>query len=203
MAASLFHVASEAGVVSENRVTEPALSFIRRDLDQKSIWSGAAWSNYYPLKALLECGASLADVSVIKAVDWFLGAQDRDGKWMQVSRVHDTAMAILAMSELLTTPLVDISIPRTGVLNASKENGTIRVSFQGPESGAITPAEKMKISDQVRADLSQNQQIVVAALGKFRGKSSLLDAAPVSSPADGRQLEVPVNDKQNSRCNDN
>lgn len=59
-------------------------------------------------------------------------------------RVHDTAMAILAMSRLLTVPLVDVSSPKTGILNANRENGTTRVSFHGPDSGAIAPAEKMK-----------------------------------------------------------
>jgi hypothetical protein len=145
--------------------------YIRRDLEQKPIWSGAAWSNFYPLNALIECDSSLDEPFIEKAVDWFLGAQDADGKWMQVSRIHDTSMAILALSRLLTVPLVDVSVPRTGILNASRENGTIRVSFHGPGSGAITPTEKMKISDQVREDLSHNQQLVVAALGKVRGNN--------------------------------
>lgn len=175
MVASLFHLAWKTGLVKDSRVTDLALEYIRRDLESKPIWSGAAWSNAYPLNALIECDSSLAEASVTKAVEWFIGAQDADGKWMQVSRIHDTAMAVLALSRLLTTPLVDISDPRTGILNANRENGTIRVSFHGPGSGAITPAEKMKISDQVREDLSHNQQLVVAALGKVRGKDIVAD----------------------------
>ena len=114
--------------------------------------------------------------SIAKAVGWFIDAQDADGKWMQVSRIHDTAMAVLALSRMLTDTFgKDISDPRIGILNANRENGTIRVSFHGPGSGAITPAEKMKISDQVREDLSHNQQLVVAALGKVRGKGIVVD----------------------------
>jgi CHAT domain-containing protein len=170
MTASLFCLTQKIGFVTGSQVAELALQHIRHDLEEKPIWTAAAWSNYYPLKSLLDCGASLDDPLVAKAVEWFLASQDADGKWMQVSRVHDTAMAVLVLSSLLTTPLVDISDPRTGILNASKENGTIRISFHGPGAGAITPAEKMKISDQVRADLSKNQQVVVAAMGKVRGK---------------------------------
>jgi CHAT domain-containing protein len=74
---------------------------------------------------------------------------------------------------------VDISAPRTAVLNASKENGTIRISFHGPGGGAITPAEKLKISNQVRTELSHNQQLVVEAIGVVRGKHSPTDATRV------------------------
>lgn len=172
MAASLFCLAEKLGLASSSQVAELAIKYIREALDEKPIWTAAAWSNYYPLKALLDCGASLDDSLVVKAVEWFLASQDADGKWMQVSRVHDTAMAVLVLSNLLTTPLVDVSDPRTGILNANKENGTIRISFHGPGAGAITPAEKMKISDQVRADLSKNQQVVVEAMGKVRGKNT-------------------------------
>jgi hypothetical protein len=170
MAASLFCLARKIGYVVDRGIAELALGYVRRDLTDKPIWTGAAWSNFYPLKSLLDAGANLDDPAVARAVEWFLASQDGDGKWMQVSQVHDTAMAVMALSGLLTTPLVNVAVPRTAVLNASKENGTIRVSFHGPGAGAITPAEKMKISDQVRTELSHNQQLVVAALGLLRGK---------------------------------
>lgn len=183
MAASLFCLAQSMGLESAGKVADLAIQHIRSELKGKPIWTAAAWSNYYPLKSLLDCGASLDEPCVQKAVDWFLGSQDADGKWLQVSRVHDTAMSVLVLSSLLTTPLVDVSDPRTGILSVSKENGTIRVSFQGPGAGAIAPAEKMKISDQVRSDLSQNQQILVSALGKVRGKRGV-----VSPP--GRTISI-------------
>jgi CHAT domain-containing protein len=189
MAASLFQMAQKAGLVIDSQVAELALSFICRDLEQKPIWSGAAWSNFYPLRALLERNSLECKPSITKAVDWFLGAQDADGKWMQVSRIHDTAMAILVLSRLLTAPLVDVSAPRTGILNVNRENGTIRVSFQGPGSGAITPAEKMKISDQVREELSNNQQLVVTALGKVRSKDFVVDESSGHGTAIKNELE--------------
>lgn len=189
MAASLFYLTDKIGLPKNNHVADSAFQFIRHDLEKKSIWTAAAWSNYYPLKALLDMGESLEDPLVAKAVDWFVASQDTDGKWMQVSRVHDTAMAVLVLSDLLTTPLVDVSTPRTGILNASKENGTIRVSFQGPGAGAITPTEKMKISDQVRADLSQNQQIVVTTMGQFRSKQSTVVRHSHQEISIGAELE--------------
>ena len=185
MAASLFLLAQRTGIVSQSPVARLSLQQIRRDLDAKPIWTAAAWSNYYPLKALLDSGVLLDDPVVAKAVDWFLDNQDSDGKWMQVSKVHDTAMAVLILSTLLSVPLVDVSDPHTGVLSISRENGTIRVSFQDPGSGAITPAEKMKISDQVRADLSQNQQaLVAAAMQHVRSKR------PSSRPIKSGRTEV-------------
>ncbi|HEY0427507.1 MAG TPA: CHAT domain-containing protein [Pyrinomonadaceae bacterium] len=174
MIASLFCLTKRVGVWNSQRVTELALKYIRQDLGEKSIWTSAAWSNYYPLMALLDYGATLDDSFVSKAVDWFLASQDTDGKWMQVSRVHDTAMSVLVLSNLLTTPLVDISDPRTGILSINRENGTIRVSFHGPGTGAITPAEKIKISSHVRADLSQNQQLMMATMKPVRGKRSTI-----------------------------
>jgi CHAT domain-containing protein len=173
MAASLFCLAEKFGLADNSQVAELAIQHIRQAIEEKPIWTAASWSNYYPLKALLDYGASLNDPLVTKAVEWFLASQDADGKWLQVSRVHDTAMAVFVLSSLLTTPLVDVSDPRTGILNANKENGTIRIGFHGPGAGAITPAEKMKISDQVRADLSKNQQVVVEAMGKVRGKTTV------------------------------
>lgn len=170
MVASLLNLTNSMGLSGDYGSVDLAIQYIRQDLNQKPIWTAAAWSNFYPLRALLDCGASLDDTIVTKAIDWFIASQDEDGKWMQVSRVHDTAMSVLILSSLLTVPLIDVSIPRTGILNASKENGTIRVGFHGPGAGAITPAEKMKISDQVRADLGHNQQLMVAALGRLRGK---------------------------------
>jgi CHAT domain-containing protein len=172
MAASLFHLMQKVGFWNNQQVIELALQYIRNDLREKSIWTSAAWSNYYPLISLLDCGATLDDSFVSKAVNWFLASQDVDGKWVQVSRVHDTAMAVLVLSNLLTTPLIDISDPRTGILSVNRENGTIRVSFHGPGTGAITPAEKIKISSQVRADLSQNQQLMMDTMRPVRDKRS-------------------------------
>lgn len=174
MATSLFCEIQKLAIVDTNRVADLGLKYLRQELVQKAIWTSAAWSNYYPLKALLDGGATSDDPVVTKAVDWFLSSQDSDGKWMQVSRTHDTAMAVMVLSRLLTTPLIDVSNPRTGILNVVKENGTIRVTFHSPGSGAITPAEKMKISDQVRTDLSQNQQVIVSAMGKLRSGQSIL-----------------------------
>ncbi|MET0645730.1 MAG: CHAT domain-containing protein [Pyrinomonadaceae bacterium] len=171
MVASLFCLIRQLGITSNDELIESAVQFIRRDLEAKAIWNSASWSNYYPLMAMLDYGATLEDPLVAKAVDWFLNTQDSDGQWLQVSGLDDTAMSVLALSNLLTTPLVDVSDPRTGVLNVIRENGTIRVSFHGPGAGAITPAEKMKISAQVRKDLSQNQQLIVSALGKVRSRA--------------------------------
>jgi len=169
MGASLFTLLCRLQHADES-VARNALNHICEALSEKLIWTAAAWSNYYPLKALLDAGYGLQNEAVVKAVEWFLAAQDADGKWMQVSQVHDTAMAVMALSELLSVPIVDVSTAKTGVLQANKENGTIRVSFHGPGAGAITPAEKMKISDGVRVELSYNQQLVVAALGRVRAK---------------------------------
>jgi hypothetical protein len=169
MAASLFMKATRITKKSYKEAGERSLECIRQELAEKPIWSTASWSNYYPLRALLDRSNDSDQAFIQKAIDWYLAAQGDDGRWLQVSQIHDTAMAILVLSTTLTVPLVDISDPRIGILNASKENGTIRVSFHGPGSGAITPAEKMKISDEVRADLSQNQQLLISALGSVRG----------------------------------
>jgi CHAT domain-containing protein len=171
MVASLFCLNRKLGLPSDDQVIKLAIQYIRNDLNAKPIWTSASWSNYYPLMALLDIGATLDDHLVAKAVDWFLSSQETDGKWSQVSGLDDTAMSVLALSSLLTTPLVDVTDPRTGVLNVIRENGIIRVSFDGPGVGAIAPAEKMKISAKVRADLSHNQQIVTIALGKLRSQS--------------------------------
>ena len=170
MVASLFTLIGKTDP-SYLTIAGSSIAYLCCDLQDKPIWTGAAWSNHYPLKALLEYGAKIDDTVVVKALDWFLASQDADGKWMQVSRVHDTAMAILALSKLLTTPIVDVSDARSAVLNATRENGSMRVAFHGPGRGAITPAEKMKISETVRAELGHNQQLVATALGNFRNRS--------------------------------
>jgi CHAT domain-containing protein len=187
MAASLFTKAKHFGIDQYNAALASSLMFIQNDLSNKAIWTSAAWSNYYALQALLDNRPEVDEACIDKALDWYLASQEKSGRWVQVSQIHDTAMSILALSGLLRTPLVDISDPRIGILNASRENGTIRVSFHGPGSGAITPAEKMKISDEVRADLSQNQHLLVSALGKLRS------AAPVDrsiEPAKGLALKL-------------
>jgi CHAT domain-containing protein len=192
MAASLFCLIRQLGITSNDQFIESAIQYIRRDLEAKTIWNSASWSNYYPLMALLDHGATLDDPLVAKAVDWFLSTQDSDGQWVQVSGLDDTAMSVLALSSLLTTPLVDVSDPRTGILNVIRENGTIRVSFHGPGAGAITPAEKMKISAQVREDLSQNQQLIVSALGKVRSKGRAARPVARRNVRPVRTLSVPA-----------
>jgi len=171
MVASLFCLTRKLGLTFDEQVIELGIQYIHSDMKEKPIWNSASWSNYYPLQALLDYGATLDDPLVAKAVDWFLASQESDGQWKQVSGLDDTAMAVLALSGLLTTPLVDVSDPRTAILNVIRENGIIRVSIDGPGTGAITLAERMKLSAQVRSDLSQNQQLVMTALGKFRSKS--------------------------------
>ena len=189
MVASLFCLNQQLGLKTDKRLISLAIKNIRDGLKHKPIWNSASWSNYYPLKALLDDGADLDDPVVAKVVDWFLLSQDEDGKWMQVAGLDDTAMSVLALSSLLTTPLVDISNPRTGILNVIRENGIIRVSFDAPGAGAITPAETMKISAEVRADLSQGQQIVSTALGKLRSKSG---AERKSRRPGAKQSTVPL-----------
>jgi CHAT domain-containing protein len=187
MAASLFTKVKELELGQYNSTLASGLAFIQTDLSRKEIWTSAAWSNYYPFQALLDNRPEIDEACIDKALDWYLSSQEKSGRWIQVSQIHDTAMSIIALSNLLRAPLVDLSDPRIGILNASRENGSIRVSFQGPGSGAITPAEKMKISDEVRADLSQNQQLMVSALGKLRS------AAPVDrslEPAKGLALKL-------------
>lgn len=193
MVSSLFSLTRKLGLTSDDQVIKRAIKYIRRDLESKPIWTSASWSNYYPLKALLDDGATLDDPLVAKVVDWFLSSQDTDGKWMQVAGLDDTAMSVLALASLLTTPLVDVSDPRTGILNVIRENGIIRVSFDGPGVGAITPAEKMKISPKVRADLSQNQQLVITALGRLRSKSRAATAGTRRrNVRNKRQTSIPI-----------
>ncbi|HKO44472.1 MAG TPA: CHAT domain-containing protein [Pyrinomonadaceae bacterium] len=168
MVASLFCLTNKARLTNNKRVVDRAIEYLRRELQEKPIWTAAAWSNYYPLQALLDSGYDLDDPLVIKAVDWFLAAQDVEGKWLQVSRVHDTAMSVLVLSSLLTAPLVDLTNPRTGVLYVFSENGTLRVTFQRPGAGAMAAGYQIKISPQARADLSNNKQFIDAALGQLR-----------------------------------
>jgi len=171
MVASLFCLTRRLGLTTYEQVIELGIEYIRSDMNEKPIWNSASWSNYYPLQALLDYGATLEDPLVAKAVDWFLASQESDGQWKQVSGLDDTAMAVLALSGLLTTPLVDISAPRMAILNVIRENGIIRVSIDGPGTGAMTLADRIKLSPKVRSDLSENQQLVMTALGKFRSQS--------------------------------
>jgi CHAT domain-containing protein len=166
MAVALFHKvqASERG----ERVVRLGLESLETLAAQRGIWTAASWSNCYALMALLDSGRNLADPGVSAAVDWFLKNQEGNGRWMQVSEVHDTAMAVLALSRLLTVPLVDLSVPQVAVINASRENGTVRVSFQPPGVGAIAPSERMKISEAVRSELGANQQRMLSAMGRMR-----------------------------------
>ena len=61
MVASLFHLAWKTGLVKDSRVTDLALEYIRRELEKRPIWSGAAWSNAYPLMALIRCDSPHAE----------------------------------------------------------------------------------------------------------------------------------------------
>ncbi len=177
MAASVFHLAEKIGLSVDRTLITNAIKHIRNVIREQPIWTAAAWSNYYPLKALLDCDNRSGDTDILKAVRWFIDSQDSDGKWMQVSKVHDTAMAVLSLSGLLSVPLIDVSEPRIGVLSVFKENGTIRVSFHEPGTGAITPAERLKISDQVREDLSRNQQLVVSTMRHGRAAQPVIPRA--------------------------
>jgi CHAT domain-containing protein len=192
MVASLFCLTRKLGLTSDEQVIELGIQYIRRELEEKPIWNSASWSNYYPFQALLDYGATLDDPLVAKAVDWFLASQESDGQWRQVSGLDDTAMSVLALSSLLTTPLVDVSDPRMVILNVIRENGIIRVSFDGPGAGAITLAEKMKLSAQVRDDLSQNQQLIMTTLGKFRSKTSKVRSANQRNARHRPQASAPL-----------
>lgn len=163
-------------------VARRAVNWLREDLASREIWTSASWSNHYALNALLDAGVSRDDPCVEKAVRWFLGAQGIDGRWMQVSSIHDTATAIMVLCRLLSVPLVDVSPARTGVISAARENGTLRVSYQAPGGGAIMPTDRLKLSDEVRAELGRNQQQVLSLVGRLR--SSLGTAVPSTPPAD-------------------
>jgi hypothetical protein len=178
MAISLFSRAAESGIDCDQHVVESGLLYIRQQIEDRAIWTSASWSNYYPLSALLDFGLGCDDETVRRALEWFLLSQDADGKWMQVSKVHDTAMAVLVLSRLLTTPLIDITEPRIAALNIFKENGTIRISFHDDSTGAIAPAERMKISEGVREDLSRNQQLVASTLKRVRAAQPIFATEP-------------------------
>jgi hypothetical protein len=153
--------------------TEPVIrrgvEFLSRSLDTRVIWTDAAWSNYYALKAPIDTGSTINDPIVSKAVEWFIQHQEETGRWMQVSEVHDTAMATMVLSRLLKVPLVDITPPKLGVISANRENGTVRVGFQGPGAGAIGASERMKLTESVRAELAQNQMKLLTMSGRMRG----------------------------------
>ena len=164
-------------------ISMKAVDWLRRDLADRDIWTNAAWSNHYALTALLDSGVSRDDPDLEKAVRWFLGAQAADGRWMQVSSIHDTATAVIALSRLLTVPLVEVSPAKTGVISASRENGNLRVSYQAPGAGAIMPTERLKLSDEVRAELGRNQQQVLSQVGRLRTRSGSTERSPSTGSA--------------------
>ena len=168
-----------------------AIDWLRRDLAGREIWTNAAWSNHYALLALLDSGVSPDDADLEKAVRWFLASQSADGRWMQVSSIHDTATAIVALSRLLSVPLVEVSPAKTGVISATKENGNLRVSYQAPGAGAIMPTERLKLSDEVRAELGRNQQQVLSMVGRLRTRSGSPNRSTItSSDATSLQREL-------------
>jgi hypothetical protein len=181
MAVSLFaRLDREDGPI----VVERAVGALRRTLADRGIWTSASWSNYYALSALLDVGLDDADPTVVRAVDWFLDSQDVSGRWMQVSEVHDTAMAIVVLSRMLTTPLVEVSVPEVAVIHVMRENGTLRVDFAPPGIGAIIPSERLKLSDSVRATLGDNHRRVLFAIGRTRGPHLPVVGPPDASPMD-------------------
>lgn len=148
------------------------VGYLRASLASRGIWTAAAWSNCYALSALFDTGHDLSDASVEAAVDWFIENQDNSGRWKQVSQVHDTAMAVLVLSNLLTVPMVDLTPPQVAVLHVNRENGSLRVGFVPPGSGAIVPTERMKLSELVRAELGANQQLALSTIGRTRSGSA-------------------------------
>lgn len=140
-----------------------------RQLEVASIWTEASWSNCYGLKALLDSGYGIDTPAVATAVEWFLTHQDlSDGKWAHVARVDDTAMAVLVLAPLLSVPLVDLTVPKTSVVSASRENGTVRVSFQGPTAGAMLQSDRVKLTESVWQTLRRNQQAILTFGGTVR-----------------------------------
>lgn len=171
MAVSLFRHLSGADKSPFSPFIDAAVRWLRADVAGRPMWTAAAWSNYYPLRALLDVGYTIDDAVVSTALAWFLNNQDDDGKWMQVSRVHDTSMSIMILSRLLAEPIVGMSQPKVGIIGANRENGTHRVVFQNPGAGAVTPSERLKVSDAVRVELGSNQQHLLTLAGRFRTKT--------------------------------
>lgn len=168
MAVNLFLNLSQKGARCDPLVSVKGLECLRSILSEREIWADAAWSNSYPLRALLDSGMGLKDSAVAKAVGWFLRTQQSDGRWDQVSEIHDTAMAVMVLSSLLTAPIVLPEAPRLGVLSVNREDGTIRVSYQDPRTGAVALAEKMKLSAEVRSELGENQQLLLGLAERLR-----------------------------------
>jgi hypothetical protein len=96
-------------------------------------------------------------------------------------------VSIIVLSRLLSTPLVDISPPQTGIITATRENGTIRVSFNGPAPGAVSPTERMKISDGVRKELGKNQQYLLTLAGEIRKTRGTSVPAPSPTRASAEE----------------
>ena len=167
MAVSLFKK-----LIGTNEELQPvvgrAVASLVDAINERGIWTSASWSNYYPLRALLDMGFSLDDAPVARAVDWFLDHQEESGRWMQVAEVHDTAMAVWILTCLLSAPLIDVTPPHVAVLQVNRENGTLRVAFLPPGAGTILPSERMKLSESVRSELGMNQQRLLAAIGRTR-----------------------------------
>jgi hypothetical protein len=171
MAISLFESILPEHDHRRQKLVPAGVGYLHRVLETQGVWTDAAWSNYYGLKGLIDSGVPLDHPNVEKAIDWFLRTQSEDGKWMQVSRVHDTAMAVLILSRFLSTPLVDLSPPRLGVLSIHRENGNLRVAYNPPGAGAVAPTEKIKVSESIREELTQNQHRLIAIAGSYRSAS--------------------------------
>ncbi|MCA1790419.1 MAG: CHAT domain-containing protein [Thioalkalivibrio sp.] len=157
-------------------------------MSDERMWTSASWSNYYALNALLDVGFDLDDPVVELATDWFLAHQASSGAWMQVSAVHDTAMAILVLSRLLQAPLVHLAPAQVAVMRVSRENGGLRVDFHGCAPGTLIPSEKMKLSDSVREELAQRQQKVLQIIGRTRAPDTKPSPAPFKPIDTEREL---------------
>lgn len=153
-----------------------AIEWMRAQLESRNIWTEAAWSNCYAVRALLDSGAAVDDPAVQQALSWFLSIQDNDGKWSNVAKVDDTAMTVLVFARLLKTPVVEIEVPRTAVVTANRENGVIHVAFHDSTAGALVAADRIKISDPVRRTLSANQQALISISGALRNATPLMEA---------------------------
>lgn len=167
MAVSLFSRTCDNADESD-RIIKPAVAALRRVVESGKMWSSASWSNFYALNALLDTGLDIDDPVVSAATDWFLDNQESSGAWMQVSPIHDTAMAVLVLSRLLEVPLVHLSPAQIAVMRVSRESGGLRVDFQGSAPGMLIPSERMKLSDTVREDLARRQEKVLHIIGRTR-----------------------------------
>src|SRR5260221_483550 len=190
MFASLLHRARGLNPEVFETAAKLAVAWLRSKLASCEIWTAAAWSNCYALRALLESGATIEDPAVQQALSWFMDIQETDGKWANVSKVDDTAMTVLVLARLLSTPVVDIELPRTAVVTANRENGIIHVAFHDSTAGALVAADRVKISDAVRRTLSDNQQALASLGGALRSANPAADVAALDGRLSQRLVDI-------------